>query len=379
VAYNSAFFSAAERGWNTFDVIIVLLQWAELIAEESSRGSSQIEYNIALIRVVRTLRLVRILRVLRALRSTSELRTIIVSIFGTIRTLMWTLVLLILVIYVCAIAMTQIVTHHLTNNPNEFERQRLQAHWGSLQSAMLVLFQAISNGIDWENLLDPLMEYVSPWLAIPVCAYIGFGIFALMNIVTGVFVESALDSAKREQERFLLHTVRNLFHMTDRDQSGDISWDEFKTKLDHPDMHVYFKSIDLDIDEAEDLFKLIDINDSGSIDPEEFVNGCIRLQGPAKAIDLATLMHEYQHGQKRDALRHRKYLRTLGHMTAGSRIPRRGVPTADGGQLTPIAEGEGEGFQAPSDEHCLMPQRPEVGTMSARRRPASKANAVANG
>lgn len=90
---------------------------------------------------------------------------------------------------------------------------------------------------------------------------------------TGVFVESAVESAKKEHERFLLHTVQKLFNTTDDDKSGEITWQEFQNKLDHPDMRTYFKSIDLDLDEAQDLFKLIDIDDSGTIDPEAILGG----------------------------------------------------------------------------------------------------------
>merc|ERR1712129_247437 len=78
-----------------------------------------------------------------------------------------------------------------------------------------------------------------------------------------------------------------------------------------PAMHLYFETIDLDLREAEDLFHLIDIDNSGSIDPEEFVNGCIRLQGPAKAIDLATLMSEFHRSSHKTTLRSRRIVRLL--------------------------------------------------------------------
>jgi len=40
------------------------------------------------------------------------------------------------------------------------------------------------------------------------------------------------------------------------------------------------------------LFKLLDVSDTGAIQVEDFVMGCLRLRGAAKAIDLATLMSE---------------------------------------------------------------------------------------
>merc|ERR1712046_392970 len=43
-----------------------------------------------------------------------------------------------------------------------------------------------------------------------------------------------------------------------------------------------------------DLFKLLDLDGSDEIDAEEFVNGCMRLHGLAKSIDLATFMFDYK-------------------------------------------------------------------------------------
>eukprot|EP00913_Durusdinium_trenchii_P024235 g22754.t1 len=41
---------------------------------------------------------------------------------------------------------------------------------------------------------------------------------------------------------------------------------------------------------CQGLFLLLDIDDQGYIDVEEFIAGCCRIHGPAKAIDLTTLM-----------------------------------------------------------------------------------------
>merc|ERR1719440_1645900 len=57
-------------------------------------------------------------------------------------------------------------------------------------------------------------------------------------------------------------------------------------------IQLYFKSVDLDPSEARSLFKLMDADQSGTVEAEEFVMGCLRLRGTAKAIDLATLMYE---------------------------------------------------------------------------------------
>merc|ERR1712110_34088 len=71
-----------------------------------------------------------------------------------------------------------------------------------------------------------------------------------------------------------------------------MTWPEFEHQLGSPQMETYFKSLDLDTSEAKGLFSLLDIEETGAVDAEDFIMGCLRLRGPARAIDLATLMAE---------------------------------------------------------------------------------------
>merc|ERR1712032_538992 len=78
----------------------------------------------------------------------------------------------------------------------------------------------------------------------------------------------------------------------DLDGSGTISELEFEQHLDDARIRAHLRSMGLEVDEARGLFKLLDIDKSGEIGIDEFVFGCCRLKGGAKAIDLATLMYE---------------------------------------------------------------------------------------
>lgn len=44
--------------------------------------------------------------------------------------------------------------------------------------------------------------------------------------------------------------------------------------------------------EARLLFDMLDADNSGEIQFTEFLSGCMRLQGPAKAIDMVLVMRE---------------------------------------------------------------------------------------
>lgn len=310
VVYRLDFFRMAGWKWNVFDSLLVTLQVVEetmgILAMSitgsnatNDSSSSVVADNLSIMRVLRVLRLVRIIRLVRVMHLVSELRTIVVAIFGTLQSLLWTMALLLLVMYIIGVYLTQLVTAVLLQEPDDQKKAELQEFYGALGISILSLFQAITNGVDWQLMLDPLTTHVHPALSLLFCLYVGFSLFALMNIVTGVFVESALQTAKNDKDLFLLHHMTHLFMKTDVDQSGEISWDEFQSQLDTPDMQEYFKAVDLDTEEARDLFRLIDVDGSGQIDAEEFVHGCLRLRGPAKAIDLATFMHDYKRSTRR--------------------------------------------------------------------------------
>merc|ERR1712176_1160689 len=90
----------------------------------------------------------------------------------------------------------------------------------------------------------------------------------------------------------MVNSMRDLFEQVDFAETGQMTWDQFESQLGTPGMEMYFRAIDLDISEARGLFKLLDLDESDSISVDEFVMGCLRLRGNAKAIDLATLMFE---------------------------------------------------------------------------------------
>merc|ERR1719414_2799022 len=92
----------------------------------------------------------------------------------------------------------------------------------------------------------------------------------------------------------MLNFVRQLFLTVDKDGSGTITWEEFLHSLDSEEMCLFFESMDLDIQEAQGLYQLLDMHGRNELTYEDFVHGCFRLRGAAKAIDLASLMMDYK-------------------------------------------------------------------------------------
>merc|ERR1712113_411771 len=57
-------------------------------------------------------------------------------------------------------------------------------------------------------------------------------------------------------------------------------------------MHFFFQALDIDMSEARHVFDLLDMSGDGTIDADEFLNGCLHMHGPAKALDLLLLSRE---------------------------------------------------------------------------------------
>ncbi|CAK0825913.1 unnamed protein product, partial [Prorocentrum cordatum] len=168
---------------------------------------------------------------------------------------------------------TQTITDHMAENPKagtpSDDRQNLRYFYGSLTKTILALWQSITGGADWDQMARPMIHEVSPMLGLAFCAYIAFAILALMNVVTGVFVQTALQSAQHEEDSFLTDQIISLFQMAKGDKSARITLDEIQQKVNDPAAAKEWKSINVSADEATYLFDLLDIDQSGDVYFEE--------------------------------------------------------------------------------------------------------------
>merc|ERR1719265_1323480 len=86
--------------------------------------------------------------------------------------------------------------------------------------------------------------------------------------------------------------IQSIFLEADKEGTGEISASSLDECLNDPRMRAHLAAIGLDAAEAEGLFRLLDLDSSGTITVEEFIFGCMRMRGSAKSIDMATLMYE---------------------------------------------------------------------------------------
>jgi len=281
--------------WNLLDALLAFSSLVDLLLSQLRFGLSVTSRPLALLRL---LRLLRSLRVFRTLRGSREFHKMLYGILSSMRTLMCALMILFFVVYFFAIFVCQGVTEHRLANVGTVH-SNLEGMYGSLPMALYTLFAAVSQGYDWTDILEPLRD-MSVAYTFGLVFYIALVLFGVTNVVTSVFVESAIMSAKyfknllvqeRQQtkEVAVMH-MREVFQQIDRDGSGEISADEMEYFLTEPGLRSYVDALGISAENTRMLFRLMDVDDSGRIDLEEFCEGCLRLQGEARSIDVHTMI-----------------------------------------------------------------------------------------
>merc|ERR1719330_207991 len=142
--------------------------------------------------------------------------------------------------------------------------------------------------------MDPLAPLHDVYRA-ALLIYISLVLFGVSNVVTSVFVESAIMSAqhyrdlivqeKQHAKEVAVMHMKEVFRQIDIDGSGEISSDEMEYFLTEPNLKSYVDALGISAENTRMLFRLMDLDESGKIDMNEFCDGCLRLQGEARSMD----------------------------------------------------------------------------------------------
>lgn len=313
------FFTGPARNWNFFDVLVVGSAVIEEVLAILVQSGPSLLSNTKVMRVLRILRLVRVLRVLRAAKFFRELRAMVYGIMLSFSSLFWACILGCSTIFVFAVFTTQGVSawfmEEIKNGADpsvsDVTRDKLRAHCGDLSTTMYSLWKSISGGLDWGDVADPLFE-ISPMMGFVFLVYIIFCTCAILNVVTGVFVNKALKIAETDMDTMILQSnqqkqeyinqISQVFQHADSNGNGFIDVHEFTRHCEDKCVQDFFRYLELDLDGTDPsvLFDMLDFDGDGELDAEEFVFGCSVLKGYARSIDLAR--HIFHHQSKHDAL-----------------------------------------------------------------------------
>lgn len=306
------FWCAKDSSWNLFDFVIIAISVAD-VALDILATSLTPDVNTGHLRLIRSIRLARALRSMRMLwlfQYIGGLRTLALSIVSTLGSLFWTLMLLLIIFYSFGVVLTQMVVEHCRymnievtgdNNAIPVCPDDLKKYWSSVPTSMLTLFMSITGGLDWEAPVRPLWG-VSRLAVVLVLIFVAITVFAILNAVTGVFCNTAIESAASDKEVASMRqvqskakqvdTLRGIFQELDRGKTNELSIEDIHQGIEEGELSNFLESIGISTGDVWTLFMLLDSDQQGCIDLEEFVNGCMQLHGPAKSMQMAKMSFE---------------------------------------------------------------------------------------
>jgi len=243
--------------------------------------------------------------------------------------LMWSIVLLLMIMYVFSILFTDAVTSKVQDAMlladdaiENVDADLLQSNvgsyevFGSLFLSMSTLYQCISGGMDWSDAYSPLRDLGGVWGAF-FMSYIAFCYFAVLNVMAGVFCQSAIESAARdpetikqkvlaEHERVELHAFQ-VFKIIDNDADGRISLSEFMVGITHGEVQAMLEVLDLSAEDPAALFQLLGPSQTtDELSFSSFLKGVKRVRGQARALQSAKVMAQSESTQREiDQISHR--------------------------------------------------------------------------
>merc|ERR1711972_527516 len=103
--------------------------------------------------------------------------------------------------------------------------------------------------------------------------------------------EAIVVEEMRAKENYM-RQVSDIFLEMDKDGSNTVTVEEFKGAMKDKKVLAYFNALELDFTDIMTLFVLLDRDQNGSINLEEFLRGCMRLKGAARTFDIAKLQYE---------------------------------------------------------------------------------------
>eukprot|EP00927_Polykrikos_kofoidii_P064726 TRINITY_DN6022_c0_g1_i4.p1 TRINITY_DN6022_c0_g1~~TRINITY_DN6022_c0_g1_i4.p1 ORF type:complete len:595 (+),score=78.07 TRINITY_DN6022_c0_g1_i4:170-1954(+) len=294
--------SSVSRRWLGLDALIVVLELADLVMDEIGLGKKTDGAAVSVLRLTRVVKALRFFRMMKALRFARGMRLIVLAIMSSLFQLFWALGLLLCIIYGFAVVFATTITDVISSSGSFNGRSDLIEWWGSLSQTSLTLFLSVSGGVNWITPFQALE--CSFWLQALFIAYLSFIVFAVLNVVTGVFCNNAVEMASRDPEMIIgakmegeenyIRDLHMLFHRVNKSGSSAVLFDELEESFKDPWIKAYLSHLEIEVDDAFSFFRLLDKDRNYDIDVTEFVDGCMKIRGNATALDMQVTTKQLQ-------------------------------------------------------------------------------------
>jgi len=184
----------------------------------------------------------------------------------------------------------------------------IRVHFGSLPIAMLSLFLSFLGEAEFRGIIE-LLAVMSFWYCALYLVFVLFMNLAIANVIAGLFVADAIEMASQDRElrergevlraRKNMDILSTLFGEIDTTGAGELYRSDFRNQLQRPEVQALFSHFQFDIIDVDSFFTFLDVDGTGTVSIEEFVVGCLRMNGKSNAIDMEMSIHETKRTVKR--------------------------------------------------------------------------------
>lgn len=296
-ASGSHYFKHCAGFWNILDALLIIFMLADAVCAVAGVFMFGIDDG-GLMRLYRVLRLARVARMARLFHLVPELHFTLSLMLQSMSSFFWAAVLMMIIMHLVALYFTMVSGHFMGSTG---DIAQIQAYWGSTRASMNSLFLAVFGGEDWHDMLL-VFGPSNAWYVVNsmvLSLFVGFVLVVILNLVNGVLVEGAQVMIADQKRDELVRMAADIFVQTGKKAGDELSKEEFDDLLHSEAMTRYLDAIEIEMGDADQLFEFLDRDDSGSLSIVEFIQGCLRLRGPAKALDLAA-MHLWSKEQSVD-------------------------------------------------------------------------------
>lgn len=290
-------------GWFLLDFVLVVVGVITGLAISVSGGGG----DLGLLESVLVIRAMRLLRLIRALRMLKYFRTVWRLVYGLLTShnaMFSTLALILLTLYIFACLGVELIKKDEDLQRHAETEDILKVNFASVPGTMLTLMQFVTMD-SVAYVYFPLVRQ-KPFLALYFIAIVLIVSIALMNLVTAVLVEGALENAQNDKEadknelqeklKRAVPRLRQVFLAMDANGDGNVSLEEIEAvPVDVLPKELFEKS---GISSMQEIFAILDVDGGGELSQDEFVDGLLDIffrDVPLETVQTLKLLRSMEH------------------------------------------------------------------------------------
>jgi len=270
---------------------------------KTTEGNQSLKDSMAGLLVLRMFRLFRLARAIRLLVQFKTLWMLIRGLIGSAGTIAYTFGLIVLIIYIFACMALELITKKLQESPNDEIVALVNNNFPNLQVTMLTLMQFVT--VDSISSIYRPLILEDPSLILFFLPFILVVSISLMNLVTAVIVEGAIEQGQQDRDmqmrykahafKKMLPSLKAMFHQLDVDGDGTVILQELLVAPD--ELKKQFEEV-LQGDSLQELFEMIDVDDSGEVDIDEFCDGIAKLVNSDAPVEVLRILKQQKISRK---------------------------------------------------------------------------------